>query len=367
MKTIRSVVKTFKTGGYGRFLKWILCMCVAVALPFEYAHAGDYVFSVSGNQVLLNDQKFKVIGLRCSNALASDASRDLLIENLPVFKEYGINTVSVFFMGSRFGDVKGYHPDASLNAVYADRMGDIIEAADSHGMVVLVGCLYWGTSRANDELGSWDQSKANLAVANTVQWLRDHNYKNVFVDPDNEGMANGKQGWSISEMIMAAHHIDPSYVIGYNDQATPPSNADILLHFSPKDGVRPWIQSEGSADGSGPHFYWGSYSKQGGYDNYIRIGRYTNAMKAHQKTKAISDIENQNGYIMASTWLQCGANEGIGGPFMCPGGNAKDEQNWDQDPLGAVLPDVGIKWWLEHIQNRYGAWVPPRVGCAPDP
>jgi hypothetical protein len=86
------------------------------------AEAGKYRFAVKGEQVLLNDTAFKVIGLRVSNALISDETTDQLIKNLGVFKEHGVNTVSVFLMGSRFGDVKGYKPDASLDPVYAARL-----------------------------------------------------------------------------------------------------------------------------------------------------------------------------------------------------------------------------------------------------
>ncbi len=323
------------------------------------ATAGTYDVTVSGDRMLLNNTPTKIIGLRCSNALVSDASKDQLINNLPVFKSYGINTVSVFVMGSRFGDVKGYNPDSSLNTTYSARLGEIIEAADAEGMIVLVGCLYWGTSAANDALGAWTQAHANQAVANTVQWLKNNNYHNVFVDPDNEGMANAKKGWNISQMIAAGHAVDNSYVIGYNDEAAPPANADVLLHFSPKDGTRPWIESEGSADNSGPQYYWGTYSKQSSFDNYVRIGRYTDAMKTHHYNRANSFIDGESGYMFASTWLQCGPNEGIGGPFMVPGGYANNESNWNQDPITEVLPDAGIVWWLEHIQSRYGAWAPP--------
>ncbi|MFC1604186.1 hypothetical protein ACFL5F_04080, partial [Planctomycetota bacterium] len=114
--------------------------------------ADRYVFSVKGKKVYLNENEFKVIGLRCSNALVSDADTTELIDNLDVFKSYGVNTVSVFFMGSRFGDVKGYRPDASLDPVYTARMARIIEEADRRGMVVLVGCLYWSNSRAKEDL-----------------------------------------------------------------------------------------------------------------------------------------------------------------------------------------------------------------------
>ena len=121
-------------------------LSLAIAGFATEASAGQNVFSVSGSNVQINGKPFKVIGLRLSNGLVSDAKTQELITNLDVFKSYGINTFSVFFMGSRFGDVKGYLPDATIDPTYAARMAKIIEAADARGMVVLVGCLYWGTS-----------------------------------------------------------------------------------------------------------------------------------------------------------------------------------------------------------------------------
>ena len=97
--------------------------------------ASQHVFSIKDTKLYLNYQEFKMIGLRCSNALISDASTQDLIDHLDLYKTYGVNTVTVYMMGSRFGDVKGYRPDASLDPVYANRMARIIEAADQRGMV----------------------------------------------------------------------------------------------------------------------------------------------------------------------------------------------------------------------------------------
>lgn len=325
----------------------------ALITPLE---ASLYVFSVKGKKVYLNGNEFKVIGLRCSNALISDEKTAELIDNLDVFKSYGVNTVSVFLMGSRFGDVKGYHPDASLDSAYSARLARIIEAADKRGMVVLVGCLYWSNSRAKEQLGHWKQQHANMAIANTVHWLKEHNYRNVFVDPDNEAMASRATGWSIKEMIDAAHAADASFVIGYNKKAAPPDNADILLHHSPKDGRRAYIQSEGSPPET-LGGYWGSYSKLTGYYNYIRIGRYTEQMKKNQINAARNDINNHAGYMLASTWIQCAPHEDVGGPFMKPGGRAENTDiNHDVKKLQS---DAGILWWLEWVKNEYGPWLPP--------
>jgi hypothetical protein len=317
------------------------------------AGAGEYRFTVKGEQVLLNDRPFKVIGLRLSNALISDDTAGELIKNLDVFKGYGVNTVSVFVMGSRFGDVKGYKPDATLDPVVAARLGSIIEAADRRGMVVLVGCLYWSTSKASEDLGAWTQEDANTAVANTVAWLSRHDYRNVFVDVDNEGMAHKARNWDIGKMIDAAHAADASIMVAHNSNEPPPANADLLVHHSPVVKGRPWIQSEGTSGD-----YWGGYSRtKDDYYNYIRIGRYPLAMKQQQLRETHTAITDHAGYMLASTWLQCPPAERIGGPFMNPGGLATG--NADEPPLTRVQPDAGILWWLRDVKTKYGEWVPP--------
>jgi hypothetical protein len=318
------------------------------------ATAGQNVFAVAGSRLLLNGAPFKVIGVRLSNGLVSDAKVQELITNLDVFKSYGVNTVSVFFMGSRFGDVKGYLADATIDPTYAARMAKIIEAADARGMVVLVGCLYWGTSTAKDALAGWQQAQANLAVANTVKWLSTNHYRNVFVDPDNEGMSP----FTDTPLIAAAHAVDPTIMIACNRGAASISgsandcgaSADLNIHYGPQVAGKPWLQSEGVPD---PAAYWGAYSKAANYNNYIRIGAYTAAQKATAISDAKNVIDKNNGYVLASTWLQAGPGEGIGGPFMSPGGYSNIA---DVNVATTVVnADAGVKWWLEAMKATYGA------------
>lgn len=325
-----------------------LVIVVATLLLVAPAQAGRYVFTVRGDKTFLNGQHILVKGLRCSNALVSDESADELIANLSTFASYGINTVSVFFMGSRFGDVKGYNEDGSLNPVHAGRMGRIIEAADERGMVILVGCLYWSTSKAKWE--SWTQKEADTAVANTVRWLKEHDYRNVFVDVDNEGMAKRAKGFDNRLMVIAGKKIDPACVIATNFRGPPPPEADLGVHFSAKVPDKPYIESEGTPDNA-PGGYWGAYSKKKDLYNYINIGLYNEAMKARQKEITAEHLDNGHGYMCASTWLQCPPPSG---PNNRPGGDGGKES-------------PGIRWWLEFIRDKYGPYVrpAPRSGTEP--
>lgn len=290
--------------------------------------------SVAGSDILLNGKPFKVKGVRLSNALTSDASTEQALRSLDDFKAYGLNTVSVYIMGSRFSDTKGYRPDATLDPAHAQRLARIIEAADARGMVVLVGCLYWGTSTAKDGLGHWTQREADLAIGNTVRWLKQRGYRNVFIDPDNEGMAAREKGWSIEAMIAAGRREDPAAILAYNAMPAPPPNAQINLHFSPKVAGKPWVESEGVPE---MRHYWGPYSKRDGLYAYINVGLYSEEQKRTQLRDTRESMEKYNGYMMASTWLQSSPPNG---PNFTPGGDGSPGQ-------------PGIRWWLDFMKASY--------------
>lgn len=294
------------------------------------------VFGVRGTHTTLNGRPLLVKGLRCSNGLLSEGSTQELIAHLDVFRGYGVNTVSVYWMGNRFGDVKGYREDGSLDPVYARRMARIIEAADVRAMVVLVGCLYWGNSKAKWE--SWTQVEANTAVYHTAAWLLEGGYRNVFLDVDNEGMALRSAGFDNRQLVRAGKAADPTCIIATNFRGDPPPEADLAIHFSNRAPGKPYIESEGSPrglpDGGG---YWGPYSnpRDGSY-TYTHIGEYTPEMKESQKALTREHLERGEGYMLASTWLQCPPP----GPYQRPGGDGSPE-------------DPGIRWWLEWLRDEY--------------
>jgi hypothetical protein len=291
-------------------------LAIAVGAQGTRCVASGNVLAVRGTDILFNGQPTKIIGVRCSAALMSDAATQQLIDNLDTFRSYGLNSVSVYVMGSRFSDVKGYRPDSSLDPVYAGRLARILDATDERGMIVLVGCLYWSTSRAKEDLGHWTQREANLAVANTVKWLAERNYRHVFVDPDNEGMATKETGWSFAGLIDAGHTANAKSLMAYNSRtkSPPPPNTDIAIHHSARIPGKPYVETEGTPTNAP---YWGEYSKRDGYYNYLNVGVYTDAMKTNQQARTVDFIERANGYMFASTWLQAAPPLG---PNQNPGG-----------------------------------------------
>lgn len=318
---------------------------------------------IDGEKILHNDKEIKLLGLRCSNALISDKTTDDLISHLDLYQEHGLNTVSVFLMGSRFGDIKGYLPDSSLNPVYAERFERILRATAERKLVTIVGCLYWSTSTAKEDLSHWKQEDANKAVANTATWLKEKGFADVILDPDNEGMASRGMKWKVAPMIDAARKAHPSLLIANNTKQNPP-NEDLNMHFGKYEKGKPWLDSEATPYNA-PKGYWGDYSKKTtkknkDYYNYSRIGRYTEEMKKHQLDRTQKETTEFSGHILASTWLQCGPTQGINGPFAKPGGQSKlgsvkdENAAWNTD-IDALHPDAGILWWLEYVKETFGS------------
>lgn len=336
-----------------------LAICLTPSL-----HAGQNRVTISADRILLNGHPVKLIGLRCSNALISDATTDDLIDALDFYCSYGINTVSVYLMGSRFGDVKGYLPDGTLAPAYQERLERLLQATDQRRMVVIVGCLYWGTSAAKDGLSNWTQADADRAVANTAEWLRDGEFAHVILDPDNEGMAVRAMNWQVESMIAAAKRANSALPVANNTRQDPP-NEDLNIHFGKRESGKPWLDSEATPK-NGPGGYWGRFSKQShqansDFYNYSRIGRYTREMKQEQLSETKSQIKQFNGYVLASTWLQCGPDGHVGGPFTHPGGpsdlgsNDNEQAAWNID-IDQIHPQAGIRWWLEFVKAAYGPW-----------
>jgi hypothetical protein len=181
-----------------------------------------------------------------------------------------------------------------------------------------------------------------------VAWLAECDYRNVFVDVDNEGMAQRGAGFDDREMLLAGKAVDPGCLLATNHRGESPPEADLAIHFNDPAPDKPYIESEGSAgDVPGGGGYWGPYSnlRDGSYD-YCHVGIYTTEMKASQIARTRAHLDRGMGYVLASTWLQAPPPSG---PNHRPGGSGSDA-------------DPGIAWWLTYLRETCGPYRPCAAG-----
>jgi hypothetical protein len=120
-----------------------------------------------------------------------DADRNVseFIAAMPDWRAHGMLAFTVNFQG---GSPEGYsrtqpwennafEPDGSLRPAYADRMRRVIEAADANGMIVILGCFYFG----QDERLA-DEAAVVRAVDEATRWVLDGGWRNVIIEINNE-------------------------------------------------------------------------------------------------------------------------------------------------------------------------------------
>jgi hypothetical protein len=120
-----------------------------------------------------------------------DADRNVqeLIAMLPVYREHGLLAITVNFQG---GSPEGYSreqpwensafaPDGTMRAEYAGRMRRVLDAADDHGMAVIVGYFYQGQDERLQ-----DEAAVVRAVDAATAFLAEGGWSNVLVEINNE-------------------------------------------------------------------------------------------------------------------------------------------------------------------------------------
>lgn len=73
-------------------------------------------------------------------------------------------------------------------------------------------------------------------------------------------MAVRSNGWRVESMIAAAHEVDQTIMVANNTHQLA-RNADLNIHFGPKEANKPWLDAE-STPRKEPSGYWGKFSKE---------------------------------------------------------------------------------------------------------
>ena len=161
----------------------LLTLCCQAAAEPAPEPAATREFEIRNNRAYLGGQPVDLWGLRCGNALHSEAITERHIRNFDNMAAHGINLIGVYIQGSNAGwpdpqaAANGFTRDGHIRPTAARRLESFVREADRRGMVVMVGLF---TPRKDQEF--YDEEAVRRAVEETARLLRDRKLRNVFVD-----------------------------------------------------------------------------------------------------------------------------------------------------------------------------------------
>lgn len=164
---------------------WMVLPVLALACAAKAADepAATREFEIRNERAYLGGQQVDLWGLRCGNALHSEAITERHIRNLDNMAAHGINLLGVYIQGSNGGwpdpdaGLNGFTRDGKLKPVVAKRLETLIREANQRGMVVMVGLM---THRKDQEF--YDDAAIQRAIEEAARFLSQRKLKSVFVD-----------------------------------------------------------------------------------------------------------------------------------------------------------------------------------------
>jgi hypothetical protein len=160
-----------------------LLTCGLLSVGADNTPAPTRRFEVRDDRPFLGGERIDIWGLRCGNALMSDAVTERHVHCLDNFVAHGVNCVGVYLQGSNGGwpdpgaGKNGFTPDGELKPDFGRRLERLVREADKRGMVVMVGVL---SPRKDTELKN--EAAVRRAIEETAKFLTAHGLRNVFVD-----------------------------------------------------------------------------------------------------------------------------------------------------------------------------------------
>lgn len=320
------------------------------------AQAWETEILVDGTRFRVNNELFDMWGIRVASAVGKDAYTDHLVQQLDDYKTHGVNTITVFYMGSSGGHFDPFKPDGSgwRYPAFRDRMDTIIEECDQRGMIVVAGIFYqWKQTELTDQsLRDWKATQE--AVKTVARHLKTKGYTNVILNIANEQNSDNYKGepWErvrnvndLIELVKLAKEVHPELLVGAggydhskNEELGKSCELDVLL-FDTKgpensgDLSDKWLK-EGI---NKPHVnveLFGGWTTRfmpcGDFHSNTGMKEYFNEVDRAYHRPALSV------FFHANTWCQ-GPSVGCDVRF---------------DLAGQGTPnDKGIHWYFDYVQE----------------
>ena len=150
------------------------------------------VLTTQGPQFLLDGSPFDMWGIRVGSASQNVANTDHLLAQLDDYLAHGVNTVTVFYAGTRGGNSNPFSADGlTVDPAHQARMERILRATAERNMVTVVGIFY-----QNAPFGLQNAEAVRNAVRTVTRLLRP--YRHVIINIANE---QNSASWSDSAGI----------------------------------------------------------------------------------------------------------------------------------------------------------------------
>lgn len=168
----------------------LLAGCAVRSAPARAG--GGPVLTTAGDRFLLDGRPFRMWGTRVASATQTDSLVEHLVAQLDDYRAHGVNTLSVYYMGSRGRNSDPFSPDGTrIDPAHERRMARLLEAAAERGMVVVVGIFY-----QHAPFGLRDAGAVREAVRAVTRSLRP--YRHLVVNIANE---QNSYGWEDSAPV----------------------------------------------------------------------------------------------------------------------------------------------------------------------
>lgn len=140
-------------------------------------------FEIKNDRPILDGNEIHLWGIRCGNALVSEAVLQRHIHCLDDYVAHGVNLIGVYLQGCNAAwpnpdaGHNGFGPDGRLKPELSRRLEELVRAADQRGMVVMVGLF---TPRKDQEMQG--EAAVKRGIEETSNFLKRRQLRNVFID-----------------------------------------------------------------------------------------------------------------------------------------------------------------------------------------